>query len=317
MNAFIADLRAGLVELCDRRSQIRFPSIRYQRDPASFARDVLGTEPWSRQIEILETIRDHDRSAIASGHKVSKSHSIAITALWWYCSWPDARVVLSSTTSRQVDQILWRELKMMRARSGRCIDCKAADPEGRHIPRPCPHSAIIEGNIGELARTGLKSHDFREIVGFTARESEAVAGVSGARLLYLIDEASGVPDSIFEAIEGNRAGGAKIALFSNPTKTSGAFFAAFHGKAGFYKTLRISSEETPNVTEGRVVIPGLATREWIEEKRREWGIDSALYKVRVKGEFATAEDGKVFSIHAIAEAEQRWHETPAAGRIRS
>lgn len=308
-----------LLQIQERRkaaNRITFPSTRYQEDPVAFFREILGVEPWEKQVEILEAVRDHPRVAVASGHKVSKSHSAAGLALWYYCSFPDARCVMSSTTSRQVDQILWRELRMMRARGGRCLDCKAEDPEGRTIPRPCPHSSLIDAvTEGELARTGLKSKDFREIVGFTAREAEAVAGTSGRNLMYIIDEASGVGDDIFEAIEGNRAGGARIVLFSNPTRTSGEFFEAFHGKSQFYVTLCVSSEETPNVVQGKTVIPGLATREWIDEKKEEWGEDSPLYKVRVRGEFALNEDGKIFSIHLIEQAQQRWHETPESGRL--
>lgn len=287
---------------------VRFPDRYWWDHPVEFFGRILGVEPWSKQVEILEAVRDHERVAVRSGHKVSKSHSAAGIAACYYCSFPDARVVMSSTTSRQVDQILWRELRMMRARSGRCVACKAADPDGRRIPRPCPHSALIEGELGGLARTGLKSDDFREIVGFTAREAEAVAGVSGRHLLYIIDEASGVPDEIFEAIEGNRAGGARIVLFSNPTRTQGEFFDAFTAKKDFYHGVAVSSEETPNVTSGKRLIPGLATREWIEEKRREWGEDSPIYRVRVKGEFVLGEDGRIFSIHTIATAEQRWRD---------
>jgi len=293
-----------------------FPDPLYRDDPAGFFRRVLGVEPWERQIEILEAVRDHPRVAIASGHKIGKSACAAGIALWYFASWPDARVVMSSTTARQVDQILWREIRMMRARSGRCLDCKAADPDGLVIPVPCPHSAILDGDQGELARTGLKSRtDFREIVGFTAREAEAVAGISGRNLLYIIDEASGVPDVIFTAIEGNRAGGAKIVLFGNPTRNEGEFFDAFYGKSKLYHTLRVSSEETPNVVNRDVRVPGLATWEWIQEKREEWGIDSPMYAVRIKGEHALAEEGKIFSLHMIELAEQRHAETPEAGRL--
>jgi len=290
------------------RSAISWPSPRYQTDPVAFFREIVGVEPWSRQIEIIEAVRDHMRVAVRSGHKVSKSHTSAGIALWYYCSFPDARVVMSSTTDRQVNQILWRELKMMRARGGRCTKCKAKDPDGRRITRPCPHSAIIDGEMGELARTGLKSTDFREVVGFTARQAEAVAGISGKHLLYILDEASGIPDEIFEAVEGNRAGGARVVMFSNPTRTSGEFFDAFYSKKDLYKTITVSSEETPNVVQGETVIPGLATRQWIEEKKEEWGEDSPLYTIRVKGEHALQEDGKIFSVHAIAEAERRWKE---------
>jgi phage terminase large subunit len=296
-------------------SRVRLPSSYYRTDPARFCREILGLEPWSRQVEILEAIRDHDRVAVKSGHKVGKSNIAASAALWFYSSFPDARVVMTSTTSRQVDQILWRELRMLRARGGRCVDCLAADPDGLRIPRPCPHSALIDGEQGELARTGLKANDFREIVGFTAREAEAVAGISGSRLLYIVDEASGVDDLIFEAIEGNRAGGAKILELGNPTKNEGEFYEAEASKSRFYKVIHVSSEESPNVVAGQVVIPGLATREWIEEKREEWGKDSPLYRVRVLGQHAIHEQGKIFSIHTIEQAEQRWDETPATGRL--
>lgn len=290
-------------------TRLRFPSTKYQNDPVAFFREILGVDPWHKQIEIIDAVRTSTRVAVRSGHKVSKSHTAAGLALWFYCSFVDARVVMSSTTARQVDQILWRELRMLKARGGRCTKCS------KDVPVPCQHSALIDGEIGDMARTGLKSSDFREVVGFTAREAEAVAGISGANLLYILDEASGIDDSIFEAIEGNRAGGARIVMFSNPTRTSGEFFAAFTSKAQFYKTITVSSEESPNVVEGRVVIPGLATREWIEEKKAEWGEESPLYKVRIRGEFALREDGKIFSIHTISMAEQRWSETPAEGRL--
>lgn len=314
-STFAEDLQRDLEDLILKITTHRFPSPKYQADPVAFFREVLGVEPWHKQIEILEAVRDHDRVAVCSGHKIGKSISVAGLALWYFCSYQDARAIMSSTTSRQVDQILWRELRMLRARSGRCVACKAADPEGLLIPRPCPHSAIIEGDQGELARTGLKSDDFREIVGFTAREAEAVAGISGRHLLYLLDEASGIPDAIFEAIEGNRAGGAKIVLVGNGTKNEGEFFEAFNSKHALYKTIRVSSEETPNVTSGKMLIPGLATREWIAEKKLEWGENSSLYRVRVKGEHATHEEGKIFSLHLIAQSEQRWPDTSDAGRL--
>lgn len=312
---FADEIRDGLLRQHEFSVRTLFPSPLYREDPVRYFRDVLGVEPWSKQIEIIEAVRDFSRVAVASGHKVSKSHTAAGIALWHYCSWPDARVIMSSTTARQVDQILWRELRMMRARSGRCVRCKAADPDGHVIGTPCEHSALIDGDLGDLARTGLKSRDFREVVGFTAREAEAVAGISGNRLLYLIDEASGVPDLIFEAIEGNRAGGAKIVLFGNPTRNEGEFFDAFHSKSALYKTFHVSSEETPNVIERRVVIPGLATYEWVEEKKIEWGEDSPIYSVRIKGKFAVHEAGRIFSLHAIEQAQQRWYETPASGRL--
>lgn len=298
---------------------IKFPSPRYREDPVAHSRDILGIQPWAKQGQILMSlVPPRARVSVRSGHKIGKSSLAAQAAFWFYDSFDAARVIMTSTTARQVNEILWRECRMQRAKSGRCVDCVRAlleDPTLR-IPKPCPHSALIDGEMGDTATTGLKSDDFREITGFTAKQAEAVQGISGANILYIIDEASGVLQEIYEGIEGNRAGGVRVLLLGNPTKNSGEHFDSFHAKQRFYSaTFTISSEESPNVAAGKEVIPGLATKEWIDEKREEWGEKSALFKVRCKGEHATHEEGKIFSLHDIAIAEQRWDDTPAEGRL--
>lgn len=320
-------LREDLLALLAETSGITWPSDKYRNDPCAFAAEILGMRIWSAQKTILEAVRDHKRVTVRSGHKIGKSCTAAIIALWFYCSFDDARVVFTSVTARQVDAILWRELGKILSKAGCCAACRAECARARRPePRPCPHSSLIDGRMNTLARSGFRSKDFREIQGFTARDAEAVAGISGANLLYIPDEASGIDDAIFEAIEGNRAGGARMVMFSNPTRTEGEFYRSHTDKAlqfekdgkpvldangkqlGFYYAIRVSSEETPNVLQRSEVFPGLAGHEWVEEKRAEWGVDSPLYKVRVLGEFVAAEDGKIISIHAIASAEARWHD---------
>lgn len=296
----------------------QWPSTQYQTDPVAFCREVLGVEPWGSQLAVLQALAPPlSRVAVKSGHKTGKTNLMICVALWFYCSFPQARVVLTSTTSRQVDRILWRELRMLhfRARAG-------LKPDDRALQRnPKLRTRDIGGDPAVLARSGLCSPDFREVTGFTAKEAEAVAGVSGENLLYLVDEASGVPENIFEAIQGNMAGGARILLASNPTKAEGSFFDAFGKKAkndqnptGF-DCFTISSEDTPNVIEGRSVIPGLATREWIEQNRRDYGVDSPWYSVRVKGEFVLNEAGKIISLALILASEQRWEDLDDDGQL--
>jgi hypothetical protein len=293
------DLADWCEELAAAATAVRFPTSRWAQDPVGFSHEVLGATPWWRQVEILEAVRDHDRVTVRSGHKVGKSNTAALLALWFYCSFEDARVLLTSTTARQVEDILWRELKKVRARGFRATGHRI-DPE--------PH---------ELARSGMKSDDFRQILGFTAKQPEAVAGVSGANLLYIVDEASGVPDVIFEAIEGNRAGGvnARLVLFSNPTKTSGEFYRSHsREKRDLYKAIVVSSEETPNCT-GGTPIPGLASPGWVAEKEREWGRSSALFKVRVLGEFASESSNAVLPLSLVDAAVSVWESAVGEGRL--
>jgi len=217
---------------------------------------------------------------VRSGHKIGKSSAVVVLALWFVTTRPRARVVMTSASYRQVRDILWKELRRI------------------HSVAPIP----IGGRLATDPETGLQCKDGREIVGLSTNEPERIAGYSGPEMLFIIDEASGVDEAVFEALEGNRAGGARIVMLSNATRTAGTFFDAFHGKADFWRTIHISSEETPNVTGLEDPIPGLATREWVEEKRREWGEQSALYAVRVRGDFPAQGERAVVPLSYVLDA---------------
>lgn len=268
---------------------------KWRDNPVLFARQALGTKKlWSRQREILEAVATSDRVAVRSGHKVSKSRTAILIALWWMATRAEGRVVMTSSGARQVKNILWRELR------------------GVYRAAPIP----LGGKISLDPASGLKLPDGREIIGFSTKEPEKIAGYSGRDLLFIIDEASGVPEEIFEALEGNRAAdGTKIIMFSNPTQVSGTFYEAFHQKKRFWRCIHISSEESPNVT-GEMSIPGLAGPKWIAEKKEEWGDDSAIYAVRVKGDFPTESSNAVITLHMVTQAvanykPDAWLETDA------
>lgn len=274
----------------------------FGKDPVKFAEQVLGIKIWSRQKEILRSVLKHERIAIRSGHKTGKSTALAVLALWFYCTFPRARVVIMAATARQVDGIIWKEVKRL-ARQAKI-----------KIPNV--------DKIHDLARSGIEDPvTFAEIKGYTAKDPEAVAGTSAPYILYLIDEASGVEDKIFEAIKGNRAGGnAIVILISNPTRADGEFYEAFHSKSqevvgptGYFN-IHIDSRESPNIT-GECRIPGLAVQSWVDEMIREYGEESAWVLIRIKGSFAIAEAAKVFPLALLAEAQERWDTTLPTGRL--
>lgn len=339
-NTFDGELARAIVNAIAQEKNLRWPNRRYEKDPVGFCRDILGVQLEFKvnakgklriegreiedgetvvvdyQAQILRAVAEHNRVAVTSGHKIGKSLIAACLALWFFCTFDEARVVMTSSTAGQVDRILWREICKIQARAGRCVACKVKDPHGDSIPTPCPHSALIPEEPAQRAANGLRSEDrLREIYGFASKEAENVAGISGPRMLFIVDEASGVPDNIFEAIEGNRAGGAKIVMFSNPTRNAGRLYDAFHKNSKFWKKFRISSMRTINYIAGRNVIGGMAEREWVDEMRDEWGEESAWFKVRVLGQHALAEEGRPFDHHTVAEAQIRNDSLPAVGQL--
>lgn len=249
---------------------------RWRNDPALFAEEVLGVRPWSRQRDIFGAVASHTRVATRSGHKVGKTNTIACLALWWVCTRPRSRVVLSSTVGEQLKNILWPEVTRLHRDARAPIGGKlSADYHGGLW--------FPESDRGVIA---MKVEDSKP---------EAFAGVSSPHVLYLIDEASGFPDSLMEAAWGNTASNGTIAAFSNPTRTSGWFFDAFNDGRGIWHTIHIDSRESPNCT-GEADVPGLARPEWVAETARAFGEDSPTFAVRVKGDFPKAGDCVVVSL---------------------
>lgn len=265
---------------------------RWRDDSVAFVRDVTKTQPWSRQIDAQRVVERNTFTAIRSGHKCGKSRMLAGLALWWACTRPQGRVVFTATAGHQVENILWPELRKLYELSARA-------------GRP------IGGRLYDDYHKGLKLSDGREIIGLTTRDSEAFAGLSSPNLLFLVDEASGFPEPIFNAVIGNLAGGGRVVLTGNPTRTSGTFFDAFHSKRDVWGTLRISSLDSPNFHGGNV--PGLATPAWAELVRRQWGEGTPAWDVRVLGNFPKGDSDTVIALGIIEDAKARVVE--ATGRV--
>lgn len=264
----------------------------YVDRPDAFFEDVLGATLWPKQRELIELVRTNIRVACRAGQKVSKTFSAVGLGIWWAATrpGPKTKVFFTAPTMHQVKNILWNELEALWPR--------VADDLGGEIPKD--------------PRAGITLTSGARIVGITTRKPEALQGISGEEVLFIIDEASGYPDELYQAVRGNTAGGdedggAKIVALSNPTKPSGWFFNAFYGK-GRWALHHISSEDSPNVRAGKRLIKGLATRAYIEEQRQDCGTnyrEHPVYQVRVLGNFPTSASNQAVSLGAVEAAIER------------
>lgn len=290
---------------------------RWRDDPIQFARDVFSIEAWectaearrsgrSGQADILRSIATKNRVDARSGHKTGKSNSASIAAWWWVTTRPGGRVIITAPTFNQVKKVLWREIKRLG---------KIARDRG-----------VIEApDVPKDPTTGIEFDDGSEIIGISTNDADNLGGFSGAHLLFIIDEASGYPDEFFHALLGNTAGGedddpnaeAKILKLGNPTQTAGHFYDDFHDRREAVECLHISSEDTPNVVAGKVLVPGLATRRYVRDLLSECGGNEQhpLFQVRVRGNFPPQGARAVIPLVLVEEARGRWDETPAEGRL--
>jgi len=116
----------------------------------------------------------------------------------------------------------------------------------------------------------------------TARKDnpDALQGLHADTMMFLIDEASGVPDIVFEVAQGTLSTkGARVFMAGNPTKTSGYFHRAFNIARDYWKQITLNGEKSP-----------LVSKEFIRQMKDEYGDNSNIYRVRVLGEFPTGGD---------------------------
>ncbi len=296
-----------------------FPCAALRDEPVQFSRDVLRFEPWDLQAEWMNAMAPEGAAAsIASGHKVGKSSGAAGVALWFWGTRRRARVVLMAPKVEHIEIVLWPEVRRLYLGAGRCDACRAKIIDDAPAGPPCEFCSPLGDPrwIGTDPTKGLRSPDGREIFAYTAREADAIGGISGPEMLFIFDEASGIPDRVWEAMKGNEAGGARKLLLGNPLRTSGEFFDSHHGGKRFWSYVkRISSEETPNARSGEKRVPGLAERSWIEKRAEEWGRSSVIFGVRVDGKFPKAEEGQIVGLDVLQAAEERYETTKGVGRL--
>ena len=143
--------------------------------------------------------------------------------------------------------------------------------------------------------------------GRTAKKEapEALQGFHGQHLLYVVDEASGVAEEIFEAAEGALSTpDARLLLLGNPTRARGTFYASHHKDRGSYTALHFRSQDSP------LVDPGYRDR-----LVRKWGEGSNIVRVRSDGDFPRKEDDVLISLDVTEPCLSREREPGVGQRV--
>jgi phage terminase large subunit len=249
----------------------------YAQDPVAFVREMLGVEPLDYQAEFLNALLTERKISIRSGHGTGKSTAASWGMLWFVLLRFPNKVVVTAPTSAQLFDALFAELKrwvnelppairgMLEVKSDR-IELKAAASE-----------AFIS------ARTSR------------SETPEALAGVHSDNVMLVIDEASGVPEAVFEASAGSMSGESAVTvMLSNPTRSSGTFYESQTRLSGSWWTRRWSCLDSPLVSDN-----------FVEDMKARYGEESNAFRIRVLGEFPLADDDTIIPFHLVDSAVNR------------
>lgn len=236
--------------------------------PALFASEVLGATPDDWQWAASKIIVERRKLSVRSGHGVGKSAFMAWCILWFMSCYYPCKVPATAPTGHQLDDILWSEL----AKWHRILK--------ERIPSL---GNEFEWSAGSFKLKSNPSESFAVARTSRPERPEALQGFHADNILFLIDEASGVAENVFEVAEGALStDGAFIVMAANPTRQSGYFYDSHHKMRGSWGTLHVNGETCSRVS-----------RDYVESMRKKYGIESSIYKVRVQGEFAAAVDGVI------------------------
>ena len=265
--------------------------------PEVFIERFLGAEMWDKQREILDSVWEYRQTWVPTGHGIGKTWLLAHIGLaWMNCFAPlfgykDALVAIFGAKAESLEKGVWAEVR--RAHANAVIPLGGKMQFHDYKPWPMRHP--------------------KNWMGFFGAKKENVETVQGKHaecLLVMVEEGSGLEDQLLAGMESCATSRmSRLLVVGNPIKLSGPFYERCIDprnpelkRKKMRNIIHVSSLETPNYVEGEEVIPGLATREWVEEQREKWGEDSPLYQSRVLGVFPQCAENAVFPLSAVEAA---------------
>ena len=256
--------------------------LKIHNDPVFFVEHIIGATPQKWQADALRAIAENDRVSIKSGHGVGKTAFQSWLVLWWLLSHYPCKVAVTANTAHQLSDVLWTEI----------------DKWARRLPEG--FRDLMEFKTDKISLKGA-SDSF--CVARTSRKEnpEALQGFHSENMLFLVEEASGVPDVVFQVAEGALStAGAKTVMCGNPTRSDGFFYESFHSQRHRWHNITVSCEDGEYVSE-----------EFLTGMADKYGIDSNVYRVRVLGEFPTQSDDVLGpALHCRGGCKARYHAQP-------
>ena len=254
----------------------------YANAPEIWAREVVGFDPDPQQEPIIANYLKNKFTAVKSGHGTGKTASASIVGLHFLTTRPWALIPCTAPTKRQLSSILWKEFSKWT----------------RHSPYL---SSILEVMGEKVVVKGYEKEWYMEAVTSRARSrDDSNVGLQGFHgdpkegggIMYIVDEASGVPEASMSAVEGALTEKlAFVLMIGNPTHLTGTFYDAFHKDSDLWRAYTLSCLESD------VVDPAYEIR-----IARKYGKESDIYAVKVLGQFPKRETEGLIPLVYITDA---------------
>jgi hypothetical protein len=288
-----------------KRDQASVRARRYLHDPVAWAHDCIdwrgGTGLTAYQEESLALLPERKRVAKRGPHGIGKTTDMSVAVLWFALTRDmaelDWKVITTASVWRQLSVYLWPEIHKWARRI-------RWDKVGREPFNERTELLDLNLKLRHGAATAVASN-----------EPGRIEGAHADHILYVLDEAKIIPAPTWDAIEGalSNAGPdtdyeAYVLAMSTPGGPSGRFYDIHRRAPGF------EDWHVRHVTLAEAVAAGRISQGWADQRKLQWGENSAMYQGRVLGNFHADETDSVIPLTWLEAAHERWHEWVRAGR---
>ena len=177
-------------------------------DPIRFKREFWPhIDFYAKQEEIIYSVKENVETYVPAGNKLGKDFVAGFVALETFLTAPaDVRVLTTSVKDDHL-RVLWGEI-------GRWIETSV-------MPLRVEDGGllVVKHRDLRLVRNGREDR-FSYCIGEVCARAEAMAGHHADTTLAIIDEASGVDESVYDQI---RTWAKRILILGNPNPTSNFF----------------------------------------------------------------------------------------------
>lgn len=251
-----------------------------QTGPRQWQRDIL-TDIGDRLARGAANLSEVIQEAVASGHGVGKSTLVAWLIEWAMATCPDTRGVVTANTENQLRTKTWPELAKW------------------HRMSAANHWFTLTATAFYSSNPDHEKTWRIDAIPWSEKNTEAFAGLhnKGRRILLIFDEASAIPNVIWEVSEGALTDeNTEIiwCVYGNPTKNTGRFRECFGRLRHRWNTLQVDSRSVPGTNAAQIA-------KWLED----YGEDSDFFRVRVRGVFPRASSLQFISGEDVLAAQKR------------
>jgi hypothetical protein len=182
---------------------------------------------------------------------------------------------------------------------------------------------------GRLVADDIRT-DYEEwfLTGFKADENspESWSGFHAVNTMFVVTEATGISQKVFDAIEGNLQGNSRMLIVFNPNITTG--YAAAAMKSSRWNKFRLNSLTAPNVLSHKTIHPGQVDYDWVVDKLENWCVKinkddvreelddfvfegqwyrpEDLFRIKVLGKFPKISEDVLIPTQWVELAQERW-----------